>query len=132
MGYFRLSALTAMVWCLGLEMAGAKCRICDEIVVFDPPLASCFVSRFDAYEKDVASAPNGMLEIDLGHCSELHRERERGGLLAMPSLTAPGRRLKSVFMLDAAYVKCLGELLTNLETPIDPTIEFDLYAQCPP
>ncbi|MGJ8617156.1 MAG: hypothetical protein ACSHWS_09960 [Sulfitobacter sp.] len=118
------------LWLSSFGIANAQCRVCDEVVEMDQTLASCFVRQFAAIEKAVASAPSGRMKIDLSGCKGVQTDGERGGLLSMPSLTEPARRLKSVFILDLPYAKCLHDLLTEIEGPIDPTVEFDLFVQC--
>ena len=131
MGCSRVFQAAAFLWVASLGSAEAQCRVCDEIVELDDRLASCFVRQYEALENAVASSPNGVMKIDLTGCKGgPEGDTERGGLLTMPSLTTPIRRLKSVFILDEAYVKCLRDLIASHEGPIDPTVEFDLFRQC--
>ena len=130
---FSRIVLAGVVWVASMGAAAAQCRVCDEVVEMDDRLASCFVRQYAALESAVSSAPNGVMKIDLSGCKGgAGAEGERGGLLTMPSLTTPVRRLKSVFILDQAYVQCLRDLIANHEGPIDPTVEFDLLRQCRP
>lgn len=110
--------------------ARAQCRVCDEVIELNPAYATCFVSAFDGLLAEVAVSPSGRTKVDLANCQNGAGDKNRGGLLVMPSIAEGSEPRKSVYLLDHAYLLCLRDLVARFEGQFDPTRTFDLYEEC--
>ncbi|MEO1554876.1 MAG: hypothetical protein AAFS01_00475 [Pseudomonadota bacterium] len=107
--------------------AAAQCFMCDEVVKIDQHGRECFLSRFDAYKAQVESG-DAFIEVDI-QCAGGSTNANRGGVTVMPTLGAR-TVARSLYTLDKTFLFCLRDLVAEIETPIDPFVEFDLAAQC--
>lgn len=109
--------------------AAAQCFLCDEVVEFDRQGAECFLSEFDSYRQKLESGEE-FIEVDIA-CSAaaVDNVNTRGGVEVMPRLRERAIR-RTVFTFDEAYLLCVRDLLSEVGEDIDPTVEFDLAAQC--
>ncbi|QJF51848.1 hypothetical protein [Roseobacter ponti] len=108
----------------------AQCRVCDEVIELNSDYARCFNSAFEEILAEAATSPNGRARVDLASCDDGTGEKDRGGLLVMPSVPGPQKISKSVYLLDETYIICLKELLSRHADELDPTRTFDLYEEC--
>lgn len=129
MGSFRTLAAT-LALCVTAQGALAQCRICDEVIELNAEYAQCFAQKYDAMLSTLTTTGTKRIKVDLADCAGGAADQERSGLLVMPSLTGQPRPPKSVYILDAAYLTCLNDLLGKYDGPFDPQAQFDLFEQC--
>lgn len=129
MGFSRTLA-AALVLCSMAQTGFAQCRICDEVIELNAEYAQCFAQKYDAMLSTLATSGTGRIKVDLADCAGGAVDQERSGLLVMPSLTGQPRPPKSVYILDAAYLTCLNDLLVKYDGAFDPQAQFDLFEQC--
>lgn len=110
--------------------ARAQCRVCDEVIELNSAYATCFVSVFDGLLAKVAASPSGRAKVDMAICQDGAGDKDRGGLLVMPSIAETVAPQKSVYLLDQGYLLCLRDLVARFDGQFDPTRTFDLYEEC--
>lgn len=112
--------------------ATAQCLLCDEVVEIDQTYADCFRAQYAEYLAKLETSGNGRVQVNLGVCNGTQTEAERSGLTTMPTLDSgiQSRRMKSIYVLDEPYLRCLKNLLDRHPGSFDPSVEFDLYEKC--
>ncbi|MEM6385394.1 MAG: hypothetical protein AAF718_04065 [Pseudomonadota bacterium] len=124
--YSKLCAASALTLLMAQAAVG-QCFMCDEVIELDQAGATCFLADYASYEEALAGGAE-FVEVDIS-CAQRGTTGTRGGVEVMPKL---GERpiKRTVFTFDEAYLSCLRGLLDGMSDEIDPTITFDLAAQC--
>lgn len=118
--------------------AVASCMVCDEVVVLDQTRARCFAASYEQYLEAATKSPNHFAEIDLTSCTGESGNELRGldriGADRSPDTSAGSKpavesSLRTMYILDAESIVCLGQLIKNYSGDYDPA-RFDLYESC--
>ena len=119
--------------------AAASCMVCDEVVVLDQTRARCFASGYEQYLEAATKSPDRFAEIDLTGCTGESGDERRGldriGNDRSPDASARSKKppvessLRTMYILDAESIVCLGRLLESYDGNYDPA-RFDLYESC--
>lgn len=105
-----------------------ECLICDDQVVLDSKLASCFLSRYDI----LATRQAGAVVVDLTDCPEpddvpgTDEEQQRGVVEALKMPEAPVGTPVPTFMITRSQLVCLKERLEDEALSLDPAARIPL------
>lgn len=126
-----LAAVVAVtfVGLIGLGIAHASdCTICDDEVVLDRKLASCFLERYEILQ----TRQGGALVVDLTDCPDLaetaddNGEQERGVIEALKMPEASVGEPDPTFMITRTQLVCLKSRLENDVIDLDPAAKIVL------
>jgi len=106
--------------------------MCDDLIELDQPAAECMLSRYDAFQRQIAAEPGGRASVDFGSCDGSSGPvGQRGSLAVMPDpMVLKQKALKRVYFLDEASLACLRTKVATHQMPLDPSAEFDLLDGC--
>jgi hypothetical protein len=110
-------SLLALLCLVGGAGAGEPCGLCDEKIVTNSVLASCFLDEFPQF----AGKANGAIVVDLSSC-----EQSRGVVdpLPMPGMEAVEPDLQ--FILTRDQLVCLKAKLEQPGLVLDPSATIEL------
>ncbi|MER2535809.1 MAG: hypothetical protein ABTQ31_11670 [Rhizobiaceae bacterium] len=121
----RLFGAPATLFAVGLvlsapALAQEPCGLCNDEVRLTPPLADCFLDRYE----EIADGGGGAVVVDLSPCGQ-----DRSVVDALPNLGAgPAAAEPDVqFILTRAQLGCLKARLEERPT-FDGVATFDLKA----
>jgi len=114
----QLIALPAiLMFAVSSATAQTDCGICDQEVVINSDLASCFLSKYAEF----AGKAEAAVMVDLSDCPE-----SRGIVAAIPGPNTDGDGPKTEFMLSRAQLDCLKQKLEEPGLVLDPSATIDL------
>ncbi len=106
-GLFAVSSVTAQT----------ECGICDQEVVINSDLASCFLEKY----QELANRTEAAIVVDLSACST-----DRSVVAAIPGPDDSAVEPKTEFLLSRAQLDCLKAKLEEPGLALDPSARIDL------
>lgn len=106
----------------------SDCLICDEEVVLDRKLATCFLERYEILQ----TRQGGALVVDLTDCPELNEpasedgEQDRGVIEALKMPEASIGEPDPTFMITRTQLVCLKSRLEDDAIDLDPAAKIVL------